>query len=174
MSNGAAPAVFTVSSPPIASTSTDCLSRPSPIARADSRSSAGWVSQPTRMTSGTISAGTSTTQPPIIADDQQGEEDERHVDDRGQRRRGEEVAQRLELAHHPGERAGRALLQLEPHRQQPVEHRFADVAVDLGAGMVDEIGAQHLQDEIEDDDDAEADRQRDQRRGMALFGTTRS
>ena len=56
-SSGAAPAVLTVSSPPIASTSTDCLSRPSPIARADSRSSAGWVSQPTRMTSGTISAG---------------------------------------------------------------------------------------------------------------------
>ena len=66
VSNGAAPAVFTVSRPPIASTSTDCLSRPSPIARAESRSSAGWVSQPTRITSGTIKAGTSTTEPPII------------------------------------------------------------------------------------------------------------
>ena len=65
----------------------------------------------------------------------------------------------------PGERAGRALLQLEPHRQHPLEHRLADIAVDLGAGMVDEIGAKQLQDEIEDDDDGEADGERDQRGG---------
>ena len=58
---------MTVSRPPIASTSTDCFCSPSPIARADSRSSAGWVSQPIRMTSGTISPGTITTGPPITA-----------------------------------------------------------------------------------------------------------
>ena len=164
-SSGPAPAALTVSSPPIVSTSTDCLSMPSPIALAESRSIAGWVSQPTRMTSGTISAGTSTTLPPMIQMTSEGEDDEGQVDDRGQGRRGEEVAKRLELAHQPGQRAGRALLEVEPQREQPLEQGLADLAVDRGAGDVDEIGAQQLQDEVEDDDDGEADRQRDQRRG---------
>ena len=62
-----APVAFTVSSPPTVSTSTDCFCSPSPIERADRRSSAGCVSHPARITTGMVAAGTNTTLPPMIA-----------------------------------------------------------------------------------------------------------
>ncbi len=66
-SKGAALLALTISSPPIASTSTACLICPSCIALADSRSSAGWASAATMITNGTIASGTNTNGPPISA-----------------------------------------------------------------------------------------------------------
>src|SRR3546814_16225672 len=65
-----------------------------------------------------------------------------HIDDRRHRRAREEIAQRLQLAHQPGERADRTALHVEPDRHQPLEHRSdrksvvsgksVSVRVDLG------------------------------------------
>src|SRR3546814_4156106 len=54
-----------------------------------------------------------------------------HIDDRRHRRAREEIAQRLQLAHQPGERADRTALHVEPDRHQPLEHRSADIVIDI-------------------------------------------
>jgi hypothetical protein len=64
---GAAPDVFTVSRPPIVSTSTACFNRPCPMAAEESRSSAGWATAAATTTSGIMTSGTNTSGPPIIA-----------------------------------------------------------------------------------------------------------
>ena len=67
LSIGPAPIALTVSRLPMVSTSTDCLSRPSPRLRDDMRSSAGVVTMPDRMTSGIIASGRTTSTPPSMA-----------------------------------------------------------------------------------------------------------
>lgn len=59
--------------------------------------------------------------------------------------------------------AGRMAPCIEPHPEDVIEDRLADVPVDLGTGHVDKIGTQHFEDEIEDEDDRQADRQSNKR-----------
>ena len=97
-------------------------------------------------------------------DHRHGQDQEREIDQRRHGGGGEEIAQRFKLAHQSGKCPRRALLVIEPDRQQFSKHAVADLMVNIGAGDVDEIGAKHLQQKVEDDDDGKADRQRQQAR----------
>ena len=88
---------------------------------------------------------------------------ERQVDQRHQGRRGEEVAQALELAQVVGERAGAG----RPRRHAQAQHLLEDPAgePDVGhpPGAVDEIAAQVAQQEVEQEDGQHADREHPER-----------
>src|SRR3546814_5306014 len=67
----------------------------------------------------------------------------RSVDDGRERRRREEIAQRLQFPDDTGERARRALLLVKADGQESGEHRLSDFPVDPGPGDVDERSEEH-------------------------------
>ena len=98
-------------------------------------------------------------------DDGDVQQDERHIDERDDGRRSEQLAQRLELAEQAGKGTVRPGAIDQLHRQQPVEDGAADLHVDVHPGDIDEIAAQRPQQQVHADDQDDADDQRQQRLG---------
>ena len=151
-----APTLLIVSSPLIDSTRMPCFCAASRrLARMD-RFSGSCSSNPTASTNGTAMAGTSASQPPIsqitpMNRSRNGRSTRAVIDGRG-----EEVAQALELAQIVGEGAGRdrAGRHLQAHHLG--EHGAGQLDVGDPAGGVDEIAAQHLEQEVEAEHDQHA------------------
>src|SRR3546814_15190932 len=82
----------------------------------------------------------------------------RSVDDGRERRRREEIAQRLQFPDDTGERARRALLLVKADGQESGEHRLSDFPVDPGPGDADELGPHRRQRQLENDAERETER----------------
>jgi len=72
------------------------------------------------------------------------------------------IAQRLELAHVAGERAGGWRLALEAHAHHMLEQAAGEHDIGALAGRVDEIAARRAQHEVERHHDEHADRKHPQ------------
>ena len=100
-------------------------------------------------------------------DEHHREEDdgEDEIEQRGQSLSGEEGADGLELAHARHRLAGRARLEIGERQAEEVgEEAGAELDVDAVGGVVQRIGAQELQQRLEDGEQHHADDQHDQRR----------
>ena len=98
-----------------------------------------------------------------VPDGGQAEQHEGQVDERGDRKRGDEVAHRLELLQVLGEGADRFGPDLEAQAEHLFEQGRGDAQVGLLAGLVDEVAAQAAQQQAEPVDHADAERQHPER-----------
>ena len=94
-----------------------------------------------------------------------GDEDqrERHVDERGERGRGQEVADGLELLERAGQGTAAAAARLHLRVQDLLEQGIGNRAIGARAGQIQEVAAHGADDEVTDEDDAHAHQQRHQR-----------
>ena len=98
-------------------------------------------------------------------DDKQKQNRKRNVDKRGQRGRGQKVADRLELFERTGQCAGAAATRLHLRVQNLLEQRVGNRRIRLGTGHVEKVAAHGANDEVADEDDGDTDDQRDKRIG---------
>ena len=168
-----APVARTVSMPERDSTSTPWRAEDSACSRFIALSSGRWSTRPTTIMSGSMSDGIKASGPTMMKRTARKMTAKSEIGDRDHGARSEELADRVEVAQLVGENADRRRPLRHLQRHDMLEDVGGEHDVDLLAGHVDDPAADHAEQEIEDDREAQAEASAI-RDGIAPFGITRS